>query len=149
MESGNQAMPGKDSGEDKMREIKFRAWCKERNEMGYFNLFESDEDLILSSNFSHLTYASECEIMQYTGLKDKNGKEIYEGDIVFHESDYEGQDELWKAGKAVVEYGDFGFTFREIDCGAWRFNGPEGEEWNKNKISVIGNIYENPELLKG
>ncbi len=96
--------------------------------------------------------------MQYTGLKDKNGKEIYEGDIVFHDvddyqknnKDYEPDGmcgDVWDAGTAEVIYCAFGFHFKEIKCGEWRFNGPEGQEWRHDLIEVIGNIHENPELL--
>ncbi len=80
-------------------------------------------------------------IMQYTGLKDKNGKEIYEGDIV-----------NVLGGYSVVTYGvqdighDFqgvGFYTQEIgdDTGVFNIFGGEG-------IEVIGNIYSNPELLE-
>ena len=96
----------------------------------------------------------DCEplyiIMQYTGLHDKNGKEIFEGDIVFHDTESKSYDAkgLWREGTAYVKYGNFGFYFNEIDCGDWRFRGPEGAEWEKDKLEIIGNIYENPELVK-
>jgi len=59
-----------------VREIKFRAWNKENKKMDYFHLTHGDSYGIGGDIFP------EYEIMQYTGLKDKNGKEIYEGDIM-------------------------------------------------------------------
>lgn len=74
--------------------------------------------------------------LQYIGLKDKNGKEIYEGDIL----------SMGKSGKYIVEY-----RAREIDPGFKIQDGPSDTivinmSWNDGEI--IGNIYENPELLK-
>jgi uncharacterized phage protein (TIGR01671 family) len=111
-----------------MREIKFRAWDKALKFMHSGNQFISmylDKDGCLNS--------PELEFLQYTGLKDKNGKEIFEGDIINDCSR--------------------GWTVKTSDNGAWLLdyaNG-SGEKYlypiNKH-IEVIGNIYENPELLK-
>jgi hypothetical protein len=75
--------------------------------------------------------------MQYTGLKDENGKEIYEGDIVFR--DILGEDEIY-----VVEYNPSDAGYNPF-CVAGEFN----DECILTKHSrVIGNIHENPELLE-
>ncbi|MDO8226126.1 YopX family protein [Bacillus cabrialesii] len=80
-------------------------------------------------------------LMQYTGLKDKNGRDIYEGDVVKFKSAYCEN----KIIKAVVKFkdslGSFVFNMGD-DQGFWRMDASIRE------IEVIGNIYENPELLE-
>jgi hypothetical protein len=104
-----------------MREIKFRAWHKDLKEMFYNCLVNGscwwNED-------TH--YGGEHDtLMQYTGLKDCNGKEIYEGDIC-------RSDDI----EAPIKYLLGAFWF-----GAVLLLEPK-------EIEIIGNIYENPELLK-
>jgi uncharacterized phage protein (TIGR01671 family) len=67
--------------------------------------------------------------MQFTGMNDKNGKEIYEGDIVRY----------W-GGVAPIEYNMFGFAIKETNDEYFDINEPD-------KIEVIGNIYENDNLI--
>ena len=126
-----------------MREIKFRAWSKLLNKM------LSHEDLNKTlKNLTKIEYIagiflplnSDVEVMQYTGLKDSNGNEIYEGDIVKIE-DYFGEDII---GRVIYDEATAGYVFHK------------GNERNYFQMTldlegyvhyVIGNIYENPELL--
>jgi uncharacterized phage protein (TIGR01671 family) len=116
-----------------MREIKFRAWDITEKIMHTWEQWckeEKQENFIVLNNDYYI-------LMQYTGLKDKNGKEIYEGDIVFR--DILGEDEIY-----VVEYNPIDAGYNPF-CVAGEYN----DEWILTKHSrVIGNIYENPELLE-
>ncbi|MDU2048647.1 MAG: YopX family protein [Clostridium perfringens] len=127
------------------REIKFRGWDSVNEVMlpvesinfreGYVSLNEGDNSLTDTLEM--------IELMQYTGLKDKNGKEIYEGDILSIKI-YSG-DKVIVEGKTVVEFKDgcFGVIWGH-DKAFLSLN-----SFFKAKFEVIGNIYENPELLRG
>lgn len=138
-----------------MRELKFRAWDKKSKkirivesigfgELSYYNEGYPvanmigrdcihDKDIIIHrDSYQH-------ELMQYTGLKDKNGKEIYEGDILLYDSGSKTS-VFYKNGAFVRSYGNSNMyllydSFIEDGC---LYN-----------YEVIGNIYENPELLEG
>lgn len=77
---------------------------------------------------------------QFTGLKDKNGKEIYDGDIVCTEHNPGNHENCPKQFHDVVEYKDGAYS---------TFNPANGYEYGSapNECEVLGNIYENPELL--
>jgi hypothetical protein len=128
-----------------MREIKFRAWDKARNE------FLSSGMILLGVNPSRIPknsplyldivdgpdmWKARFVLQQYTGLKDKTGREIYEGDI--YEVEYFG----WKA---VVEWDEDNARFLGFTIGAERKIVYVGRE--PQPVKIIGNIYENPELL--
>ena len=148
-----------------MREIKFRAWDKEKKEMtndfslsyvssGNWLAFphEWPDDKLEKAlrlydetgHFGLIDYSNwygieEYEIMQYTGLKDKNGKEIYCDDIVaasFYKEPPTKYCVVWNPKRA-------GFSLQEFDQ---EFGGYPFDVHGLHDIKIIGNIYENPEI---
>ena len=126
-----------------MREIKFRAWIKEVDEIReveYINFWRKKisyphkfcKEYYLNADFD------EIKLTQYTGLKDMKGKEIYEGDILFESFGEKYYKVVFENGSFRAEFeGDFEeHSFDLIDVVA------QGCE-------VVGNIYENSELMEG
>ncbi len=122
-----------------MREIKFRAYIRRLKWMVQvericFDIGTVEVDLTDGNGDTAEYYFGEIELMQFTGLKDKNGIEIYEGDVV-EATRYDGL-----AVTGVVDFRDCSFV---ISTGYQTIY-----TWIDYQIEVIGNIYENPELLK-
>jgi hypothetical protein len=113
-----------------MREIKFRAWDKACGGM-----VVAPWKLYLNGGVSiDGTWATaDVVLMQYTGLTDRNGKEIYEGDIVKNESGLPISEVRYSVDLARF------MLFRGFN--GWSLSGVES-------VQVIGNIYENPDLLE-
>lgn len=136
--------------------FKFRIWSAINQIMSYEicfgNFFQKNKtekevfDWVSVSygNDSFISYRNtmldNLKLMQCTGFKDKNGKLIYEGDIV-----YKKGSKNWKKEKlySIVIYDNMYGHFNISDE-----NGIHNIPQNKDNIEVIGNIYENPELLK-
>ena len=117
-----------------MREIKFRAWVKDSYYHAYSDSCggrDSSSIEMLKLFFKHTAETDDVE--QYTGLKDKNGREIYEGDII---RDYD-EGYLYK-----VVFRDGSFMFHDYLNNDYYYDDdlPEHE--------IIGNIHETPELLE-
>jgi len=151
-----------------MREIKFRAWDKDNNKMLVqstfmsFHVFLLTPDGLVYENGKLMDYV----LMQYTGLKDKNDKEIYEGDIVTES--FKGEI-IWDGSAKIIQppIGEVYWanspsfnihllqkgTYQDIETKEIRdnlhmnhYDGIYIDDWEQ--LEIIGNIYENPELLE-
>jgi len=116
-----------------MREIKFRVWMGDPNDYRQGEIMSADvafnENYIEFGEYGELKPTDECSfIMQFTGLKDKNGKEIYEGDLLTHKFYKKPVAVEWDNCLAMFTSGDISLT-------------------GTTSLEVIGNIYENPELI--
>ena len=119
---------------------KFRAWLKKEqkmdNEIDHISWLE-DELYCIGDGITYMVLAEDLVLMQSTGLKDKNGKEIFEGDIL-------------KSNKYITsvfyERGAYCVKFSRTPNTTVTMNVISFIE--KYKTKVIGNIYENPELLE-
>lgn len=133
---------------------KFRAWDRTRNEMNYKvlvgNCDTDDENwtcpiMWIEERQDWLHFDDYDSIMQSTGLKDKNGKEIFEGDILTDghtTGDIRNHPTL---GFYIVdESSKEGYLSDTVGIEDFE----EAKEFMRNSIEVIGNIYENPELLE-
>jgi len=142
------------------REIKFRVWDTTKKEMVQVKQIiipdGNDENELQELAVSHLKYGTNpshwlitSSIMQYTGHKDKNGKEIYEGDIVTQGEGKTGFPPYDAGQPRVIEFCNGCWCFDDgdwIKFGYWIASN-EGRNQLK-QIEVIGNIYSNPELVE-
>lgn len=138
-----------------MREIKFRAWDEQNkvmhNEVEFIRsgidgndwiLFKSDKQKLEDGNVLNNPYfQQQIKLMQYTGLKDKNGVEIYDGDIckTLHSAFRDDDNTI-----GIVEFYNGRFS-RKIKYPSGQYNYHDLFNFH---CEVIGNIYENPELLE-
>lgn len=125
---------------------KFRAWLKEENEMiivDTMNWFD-DEFESIGDGVTFLRGAEKIELMQSTGLCDKNGKEIFEGDIIRYNIDVVDIKRHPTLGFYTVLDGREGFFGDGMSIDDFE---EDAKEFSKT-AEIIGNIYENPELLE-
>ena len=114
-----------------MREIKFRAWDKHSESMNFINPREPD-----GYNISAIASDKHWNVMQYTGLKDKSGKEIYEGDIL-----------KWSGGRITeITWHEYSASF---DCRPLNDLGIPRPLSDRQSLfsEIIGNIYQHKHLL--
>lgn len=127
-----------------LREIEFRAWDKEEKRYWFDcqNVYDSSNAPCCCSAFGHFlsvkmqdedyfdTEENRFNVEQYTGLRDKNGKKIFEGDKV----------RTWNGNKGFISYNN----------GSWCIGKKqrEIETYEYKNIEILGNIHENPELLE-
>ena len=123
-----------------MREIKFRAWDNENEKMMKVSSLslENKEIAVRENGTYHFFRMKNLELMQYTGLNDKNDKEIYEGDILFFRDENT---------KYVVVWQDAAFIIKSIEI---RKYSKEMCWLDDTEIccEIVGNIYENKNLLE-
>lgn len=136
-----------------MREIKFRAWvpeeysfCKKPSKMHTGFSFKNIHSGYSEANTECLdgTIIEEPDwdniiVMQFTGLKDKNGKEIYEGDII-------NQSPQGADIPMVVQWKEGQYFNKECEVHGWIM--PYAHFFRGGKVEILGNIYENPELIR-
>ena len=124
------------------RVLKFRAWEVDAEKMHHWDFFEWN---MIDNN--ETTY----EVMQFTGLTDRHGKEIYEGDVVKHFPLVEDDDQRINPAAWVVDAVVFAKgTFRLQRSRQWKDGTHDWysiENLYTNDLEVLGNIYESPELL--
>lgn len=144
-----------------MRELKFRCWSPDNQEMYFpdgnysFRMFNSGVSFEPYFNADELQsfhtdpegeeYLKKIEVMQYTGLKDRNGIEIYEGDIVKHIK-YSTKN----IGVVTFGEGEYNPDHWSVSWHGWFVEGVDCtfDEYDAmDHFEVIGNIYQNPELL--
>jgi len=111
-----------------VREIKFRLFWEDTKNMEYANL----EELFCGDWGLRQHVFFEAKVMQFTGLKDKNGKEIYEGDIIYNHVEDCYVEVTWAEDYARFDFG--------LGCGDYSRD-------DISKFEVVGNKFENPELL--
>lgn len=135
-----------------MREIKFRVWDNENKEMLELEElnYEYGQPAIRTTMYSDYFGTDDMVLMQYTGLKDKNGVEIYEGDILkIPEWLWEDEQEycvcIYQQENEVCDVYGFGLYIKDGYSGKYKVRVPS-DEWDE--FEVVGNIYENPELIE-
>ena len=129
-----------------MREILFRGKDKRSGKwyFGYYHVTHGTPAIFKETEIDpreDYAFVDPSTVGQYTGLTDKNGRKIFEGDIVEGNSEYFTYTHPY--GKVVYDGGQYLISFddvlEDIEClGAWA-----------NDVEIIGNIYDNPELLEG
>ena len=133
-----------------MRDIRFRAWLQHEKEMSEVLVLDNQEEkvfVVRKDGAAGWRMFAEVELVQYTGLKDKNGTEIYDGDYIRYSA-------------RTINGSIFTHVCRvfQHESGTWRIEGyhednhsyeTKGTVYAAHLIcEVIGNIYENPELAK-
>ena len=132
-----------------MRDIKFRAWDTENKEMlkvqelDFEDTFYGGRLSIRVDMYNDYFDMEDMILMQYTGLKDKNGKEIYEGDIVAIQFQ-----RATKTKNALIEYSEKYAAFIITHTKEIKHENENLGDYQMQNFEVIGNIYDNPELLE-
>ena len=127
-----------------MRDIKFRIWDTENNEMlkvqelDFEPTFYGGRIAIRPDQYNDYFDTEDMILMQYTGLKDKNGTEIYEGDIIQYED----------ITKGLVRYSEKYAQYVLVNTGSVKDEFEPLGDYNMEVFEIIGNEYDNPDLLE-
>lgn len=128
---------------------RYRAWHKTGEEMCKVKRIRFDDEeniltvFVVGKTSGSNAYLKDVELMQSTGLRDKNGKEVFEGDIVQFEDCYEVSDFLY-INTGIIEWCQGGFHVTNRDSVLME----DLLDGDSLDVTIIGNIYENPELLE-
>jgi uncharacterized phage protein (TIGR01671 family) len=119
-----------------MRSIKFKAYVRFLQETHNVLEINLETGSVTTDGYKYAIESDAADLMQFTGLQDKNGVDIYEGDILYHK----------RQGNCKVEYGNKHFDY----AGFTLINKDQMTNTLQNPYiyEVIGNIHQNPELLK-
>ncbi len=121
-------------------DIKFRIWYKDIRKMDYSTIEYFDNKLVFT--FEHFINKDNISLMRYTGITDCEGQEIYEGDIVGGEVQLYG---MPFDVEGVVRYMHSRFVIDMCNCPLYEFH--EDLSSDNTWLKVVGNEYENPELI--
>jgi len=130
-----------------MREIKFRAWDKKANKM--HSGISLLSNIVTTPEGCHFLSETDNHIyMQFTGLKDKNGKEIYEEDLIRCDGKCMEEKQIKYSRIGLMNWSNMkhGFVLFLRNHNAWCY--PNSISYVPDTLEVIGNIYENLELVK-
>lgn len=119
---------------------KFRAWLKKEQKMdNYIDHISwlEDEFYCIGDGITYMVSAEDLELMQSTGLKDKNGKEIFEGDIVKMSKDVYSEPTYYEVARH--RGGAYRLESKQHGCELWL---------RHTDCEIVGNVYENKELLE-
>lgn len=136
-----------------MREIRFRAWNKKKKSMHIVTsmelYFEEVLGVMVGTASQEAIFPEDLELMQYLGIKDLKGRKVCEGDILQEIAEISPKDYQNRRGVVTYEPNIAAFMIADVtDGGYCHLN---GGKWDKNRLNyteIIGNIHENPELLK-
>ena len=133
-----------------MREILFRGKRQDTGEwvfgLPFYGLDMEIDGIEASVSCKDLYTIAPETLGQYTGMRDRNGKRIFEGDIVqYHERQFDGKDE---PVRDTVVYEEGSFAVRAYSLNNWLWDSINGNVQLRD-VEIIGNIHDNPELMDG
>lgn len=141
-----------------MREILFKGQTKSGKKWIYGNLLQTDDGVFIIQNYAPFDGIGKYEViqetvLQYTGLTDKNGRKIFEGDIITYQHDnddypFPNKDTKRRVGRVYFQEFRSCFAVAEGRNGSDMINQDLFKYvQNGNRVEVIGNIFDNPELI--